>query len=103
MTEIESKREMHGSEVTEYLRAFAAELDTSTTDPVPDQDDESRDERVTFMVGNDSATINPPERVTVGSDDSLVGNDRAHEVEFELTRQTQEAEGEEHDSQLEIR
>jgi amphi-Trp domain-containing protein len=122
MTEIESKQEMTRSEVAEYLRAFAAELDTATADrhPGPDRDastadrrsgpdrhDESRDGRVTFMIGNDSATINPPERLTfeveVESDDPLVGSERDHSVAFELAWQTEAVRDDESDPEIEIR
>lgn len=47
------------------------------------------DGRVTFLVGNDSATINPPKEVgfavEVGNDDSLVTNETEQHVTFDLT------------------
>lgn len=105
MTEIESDQEMTRDEVAEYLRAFAAELDTTTLEQgqetVSHHDGERHDPRVTFMVGNDSATINPPEELSFGvaveSDGSFVGIDRDHEVPFELSWQVDEAQAEQYD------
>jgi hypothetical protein len=109
VTEIEATREMTRSEVAEHLRRFAAELDTSTPHAEPDagahRADETGDPRVTFMVGDDSATINPPEQlsfeVAVGSDGSIVGNGD-HEVSFELAWQTDEPRENEGERELEI-
>lgn len=90
MTEIEAEHEMSRTEVADYLREFASQLDRTQSgydsDPHQREDD---DGRVTFMVGSDSATIDPPERVTfeveVDSDSSLIGGGEEYEVEFELS------------------
>lgn len=108
MTTLESEREMTRTEVATYLREFAAQLDT--TEPVPDSptltgDDD--DGRITFMIGTDSHTINPPENVLfeveTGSDSSLVGTETEHEVEFELRWKTEQAGEDEEADELEIK
>lgn len=111
MTEIDSTREMTRSEVAEYLRAFAAELDTATLERPPGngtrRDVDPDDPRVTFMVGDDSATINPPEQlsfeVAVESDDPLVGSERDYEVSFELSWQAEQSDDSERNPELEVR
>lgn len=110
MTEIASSQEMTRNEVAEYLRAFAAELDTTTLEQGgetgPHHDAEPHDPRVTFMVGTDSATIDPPDELSFGvaveSDGSFVGTDRDHEVSFELSWQTDEERDDQYDA-LEIK
>lgn len=107
MTELESTRELTRADVADYLREFAAQLDASTAvpDPIPERDREDDDGRVTFVVGDDSATINPPDRVTfdveVESDPSLVGSEVEHEVTFGLSWQTEATD--EGEGNLEIR
>ena len=70
-------------------------------------DHEHGDGRITFMVGNDSTTINPPERlffeVEVGSDDGLVGSARDQEVSFELAWEHDETREDERDAEMEIK
>jgi hypothetical protein len=64
MTEIEATREMTRSELADYLREFAAQLDG--IDPIhrPDaRPDEGTDRRVTFTVGSDSPTVDEGSRV----------------------------------------
>lgn len=105
MTEIESAQELTRTEVADYLRAFATQLDSSSpgtgTQPPPDEDDH----RVTFLVGEDSATIDPPERITfeveVETAEALMGNTVEHEIEFELSWQT-ESTDEANEEQLDI-
>lgn len=86
MTEIESEREMSRTEIADYLREFATQLDTTRGDPARS---EAGDNRVTLLVGDDSATIDPPEMVMfeieVESDGSLVGNEVEQSLEFELS------------------
>lgn len=57
------------------------------------------------MVGNTSATINPPDTITfeivVDSDTSLNGNEAEHEVEFELTWRGDETDVDEGEEELE--
>lgn len=96
MTEIEAKQEMTRAEVADYLRDFAAQLDTSEGSPdARVQRERDDDHRVTFMVGNDSATINPPKTITfeveVESEGSLIGEGAEQEVEFELAWQIEES------------
>lgn len=108
MTAIESRQEMTRSEVAEYLRAFAAQLDPSDDVLEPGATDgDGADRRVTLMVGNDSATINPPETVTfeveIDSERSLIGSGTEREVEFELAWETEEVESDEQPAELEIK
>lgn len=108
MTEIEAEREMTRTEVADYLREFAAQLDTSeaVSESRSPHERDGDDHRVTFMVGSDSATIDPPETVTfeveVESDSSLVGSGVEHEVEFELAWQTEATDESEDEAELEI-
>lgn len=98
MTEIEAEREMTRDEVADYLREFADQLDR-TGPEIPTDDVGTDDGKVTLVVGNDSATINPPETVVfeieVESDTSLVGTDVEESVEFGLTWRAEDIE--EHD------
>lgn len=158
MADIDAERRMNRSDVAEYLRSFADELDASETtdanrsetddrtgtverrderapgddiDTIEDPDSESPDAsdddtdhttdgersddgdtvdgpddgdgssrssgsdesnrsggRVTFMVGNESATINPPDEVTfevsVDSESSLIGTGTGRTARFAL-------------------
>lgn len=101
MTEIEAEREMTRAEVAEYLREFADQLESSgpeiphaegTTNSESGTD--AGDGKVTLVVGNDSATINPPETVAfeieVESDSSLVGTGVEESVAFEVTWRAEE-------------
>lgn len=87
MTELESQQELSRSAVADYLREFAAQLDTAS--PGGTAAGGEADSRVTFLIGDDSATIDPPEtvkfEVEVETDDSLIGDEVEHEVEFELS------------------
>ena len=117
MTELKAERELARADVAAYLREFADELDgessehdrigdhhSSEYDRTADHHDDEHDRtadhhddegsipedgRVTFLVGNDSATINPPEtvrfEVEVDSDSSLMGDEKAESVEFEIS------------------
>ncbi|WP_254273133.1 amphi-Trp domain-containing protein [Haloarcula marina] len=112
MSQLDSSHEMTRSEVAEYLREFAAQLDTAEGEaaPTPGQpnrrDARPNDGRVTFMVGSDSTTINPPDHLTfeveVDSDTSFVGGERRQAVDFELTWDVEEDEDDGED-ELEIR
>ncbi|MDS0282320.1 amphi-Trp domain-containing protein [Haloarcula onubensis] len=109
MSEIEAEREMTRSEIATYLHEFADELDSDTADREPGshRSEGSRDGRVTFMVGDDSATVNPPEQlsfeVEVGADDSFVGGNREQAVSFDLVWQTAESQEENGESEMEIK
>lgn len=100
MTEIETQRQLDRSDVASYLREFADQLDNDTRrTPVPGSEDAEEthtDGRVTFMIGNDSATVNPPETlafdVSVGSDSSLVGEGARESVVFDLSWSTEDVE-----------
>ena len=103
MSEIETEREMTRAEVADYLREFAEQLDRSGPE-IPASEEQTDDGRVTLLVGDDSATINPPETVVfeieVDSDSSLVGTDVEESVAFELTWRVEDTE--EHD-EIEIK
>ncbi len=102
MAEIEATHEKTRSEIAEYLREFADELDTGvsgatgTADRSPDigADDDpervtdtTRREKLTVLAGNQSATINPPETlafdVAVDTDSGLL-DDGEHTTTFTL-------------------
>lgn len=105
MTEIEADREMTRAEVAEYLREFADQLDrTGPEIPAAEERTTASDGKVTLVVGNDSATINPPETVVFGieveSDRSLVGTGVEESVGFEVTWRAEQTE--EHD-EIEIK
>lgn len=105
MTELEATNEMTRSDVAEFLREFAVQLDTAG--PTTDAPAEADSNRVTFMVGSESATIDPPEmvrfEVEVDADGSLVGDDVEHEVEFELAWTTDGTEADEPQVEPEIK
>jgi type IV secretory pathway VirB10-like protein len=152
MADTEAEREMSRTEVADYLRTFADELDTNTptqtehqseTSDAPEGEEQQRDEtrstsdsaseeessdesgvldsladddheneagddqrnhsdrdrdrsddseqsprKVTFMVGNDSTTINPPETVAfemaVDSESSIFGAETGRTARFAL-------------------
>lgn len=93
MTEIESVQELTRTEIADYLRAFATQLDTSPPGTGTQPPEGEDDHRVTLLVGEDSATIDPPERITfeveVETEEALMGNTVEHEIEFELSWQTE--------------
>ena len=102
MTELDAEQESTRNEVAQYLREFADQLETTSQPmgtPLPESggtteaaaEGERRvgpDGKVTLVVGNDSATINPPEAVDftvrVDDDDSLVGGESERRLEFAL-------------------
>jgi amphi-Trp domain-containing protein len=102
MTELDAVQESTRSEVAQYLREFADQLETTDRPmgtPLPEGGDTTEassngerrvgpDGKVTLVVGNDSATINPPETVgftvRVDDDDPLVGGESERRLEFTL-------------------
>jgi len=108
MTTLESERQMTRNDIADYLREFAAQLDSDPTAAAPTLSGgaDERDTRITFMVGDESQTINPPESMTfeveVESDSSLVGTGTEHEVEFELSWTSETSDEDERD-EMEIR
>lgn len=89
MGNVSSSQERSRAEIAEYLREFADELDSNgarTSREATSESERSGEStptkrtgdggKVTVVVGNDSATINPPETLTfdveVGSDSSLL-------------------------------
>ncbi|WP_435156875.1 amphi-Trp domain-containing protein [Haladaptatus sp. DFWS20] len=111
MAELEAEFEKSRSDIATYLREFADKLDsngtqhtnassrtqganetTSMTDSTDDtsvhQSDANNQEKVTILVGNDSATVNPPETlsfsVAVDSDSSLMDSGAEESVTFTL-------------------
>jgi hypothetical protein len=108
MSEIEAEMKMTRGEVANYLREFAKQLDP-LGEGRETADYESRDQddrRVTFMVGEDSATIKPPETVTfeieVDSDTALIGSRTTYEVMFELAWETDTTDDGQDEDVLEI-
>lgn len=116
MTELDAVQESTRNEVAQYLREFADQLETTDRPmgtPLPEEgtteaaaEGERRvgaDGKVTLVVGNDSATINPPETVgftvRVDDDDPLVGGESERRLEFALEW---DAEAVEADGSLEI-
>ena len=112
MAEVEAEREMTRTEVATYLHEFADKLaggasesrGESTSDPPPEEgtedadagaDDTSTDaRRVTFTVGNESATINPPETVrfemAVDSTGGMLESGASETVSFALNWDSEE-------------
>ncbi|WP_049972291.1 amphi-Trp domain-containing protein [Haladaptatus cibarius] len=111
MAELEAEFEKSRSEIASYLREFATKLDaneasltesggrthhstetaspTDSVDGGTEQPSETRSsEKVTILVGNDSATVNPPETlsfsVAVDSDSSLMESGAEESVSFTL-------------------
>lgn len=74
MKEITVDYEKTRTEVASFLRSFADELE--------------RDERITLITGNDSATINPPEhlhfKVESDVDGSWTGSNEGRSLRLEL-------------------
>lgn len=77
MGNVSSSQERTRSEIADYLRKFADELDSGGSRPPNEagedvrRDDEptaseraTEDGKVTIVAGNESATINPPETLT---------------------------------------
>lgn len=130
MGEIEATQQLRRTEVADYLREFADQLDTDdagdrrssrdrpspatqSRDRTDSRDVDGRgleasdhdgiddsattlDDRVTILVGNDSATVNPPDEIgldiTVDDDDSLIGGDAERHVVFDLSWDVEEVE-----------
>jgi hypothetical protein len=102
MTELDAVQQSTRNEIAQYLREFADQLETTGRPmgtPLPEgggtheaSTDDDRgvgpDGKVTLVVGNDSATINPPETVEftvkVDDDDSLVGGESERRLDFSL-------------------
>lgn len=118
MAELEAERDMSRTEVAEYLHLFADKIDTTDRQPEREHDEsragdetaasgdtESHREwtehepetaaeerssagKMTFMVGNESTTINPPDTVTfemrVDSESSLIGSETGRTASFAL-------------------
>lgn len=82
MAEIEITERKTRAEVAAYLREFAEKLESGR--------------KVTLMVGNESATVNPPKElsfaVEVDSDTSLIGTEPTHTVAFDLAWEDEEVE-----------
>jgi hypothetical protein len=127
MAELEAEFEKSRSEIATYLREFANKLDSdgsnhsetgvrtheskevgSTTEAVDDSQSRSTDststEKVTLLVGNESATMNPPEMVSfsvaVDSDSSLMDSGSEESVSFVLRWASDEVET---DDELSVR
>ncbi|MFH5801379.1 amphi-Trp domain-containing protein [Haladaptatus sp. CMAA 1911] len=124
MAELEAEFEKSRSEVATYLREFADKLDSdgtgrsdgtgpetgiatnesreagSATDSVGSSPSESLEststQKVTLLVGNESATMNPPETVSfsvaVDSDSSLMDSGSEESVSFVLRWASDEVE-----------
>ncbi|WP_158058334.1 hypothetical protein [Halorussus halophilus] len=111
MANIDAEMEKSRKEVAEYLREFAEELEPAETPPTPtnrptdeaesdtareDEAETPSGEKVTLLVGNESATINPPGTVdfdvSVDSDAALVGSSETQHVSFQLTWEGEEVE-----------
>lgn len=106
MTTLESEREMTRDEIADYLREFASQLETSEGgSPLTPDTDADENTRITFLIGDDSHTIDPPDTVTFEvefeSDSSFVGTQTEHEVEFELSWKS-ETSDEDSQEELEI-
>jgi len=103
MTELDAVQQSTRDEIAQYLREFAEQLETTTTSPMgtplfesggtteASTDDDRRvgpDGKVTLVVGDESATINPPEsvefNVAVDDDEPLVGGETERRLEFAL-------------------
>lgn len=92
MSELHRETETTRTDVADSLRKFANDLDTETADdPALSETETQTDDRVTVVVGNESATINPPEDVdfvvevdSAGDDSSLIGSDDEEAIQFEI-------------------
>ena len=104
MAEIHSEQEKTRQEIAEYFREFADELESGmvsqrtteqnrTTEPhVSDQptpdETASPDDKVTIIVGNESATINPPESLSfvidIDTESSLMETGAERSATFSL-------------------
>jgi len=110
MPEIERESEMTRAEVADSLREFADNLDTDSDaeSPIGEETDAfGTDDRVTVIVGNESATVNPPDAIDFGvevdsatGDSSLIGDDREAVIHFEIRWAVEEASD---DGEIEIK
>lgn len=94
MTTLESERELTRNEIADYLRKFASQLETSEGgSPLTPDNNSDENTRITFMIGDDCRTLDPPETVTFEveseSNSSLIDTHTEHEVEFGLSWQSQ--------------
>jgi hypothetical protein len=98
MVELESEGELSRTEVADFLREFADELDDTTEQgqPYPEgRGDEVTEEslhgpkRITLIVGGDSATVTVPRTiefdVEVESRSPMLSSGVRQDVEFELS------------------
>lgn len=104
MADVSAETEKNRAEIADYLREFADELSPPGERPVRDDGQgKSRttaDPKVTVIVGNESATINPPETISFGvevnADDSLLGSPTGERgVTFELRWSSEDVEADE--------
>lgn len=120
MVELDKEGELTRSEIAAFLREFADELTGMAVDPdrgstavdrerVADDDRteaEMEAERITFIVGGDSATVTVPElvefEVEVESRSPLLGSGVNQEVTFEMSWQIDEQARDVHDDVIEI-
>jgi amphi-Trp domain-containing protein len=104
MSEIETQTESTRASIADSLREFANQLDGATAGELPVEEPGHEDGTVTLLVGNRSATINPPEEldftIEVESDSSLVGTETEEHVRFELSWLAQEVEGAEEELEI---
>ena len=96
MAELESQGILSRNEVANFLREFADELDGETNDTrqerhdieVSDEDSVGR-ERITLIVGGESATVTVPDviefEIEVESRSPLFGSGVNQGIEFELS------------------
>lgn len=82
--DLTTEREMTRRELAEYMQEFATKLE--------------RGEKVTFMAGNESATVNSPEtillEIEISEGTSLLGTEPEQTVAFALHWQVSEQEDE---------
>jgi hypothetical protein len=107
MTEHSSTREATRTEVAEYLRTLADQLDTrggcpltdglysDAGDPPAAPGERGTPDRVTLVVGEDSVTVEPADevglRVGLRSSESRAGTEQS--LSFELTWEVADGEG----------
>lgn len=91
MAEIDTQKRMSRSEVAEVLHEFASQLERSRDADVTIGEDEPRtgNNKVTLVVGNHSATINPTESIDfdieIDAKDPLVGSEVKERVIFDMS------------------
>lgn len=103
MAEIHSEQEKTRREIADYFREFADELESGTagrqttdrsqttepraSDQTPDEP-VSADDKVTIIVGNESATINPPQTLSfvidIDTESSLMETGAERSATFSL-------------------